>query len=108
MTAVAAARSPRMNARTWDRVLIYGSAILLALWVLVPFYLIFLSAFSRPNDVFTYQKPLLPTDLSTETMQTFLNSTGVFAPVIKRIALSVIMLVLTPALAPPDARAPAP
>ena len=38
-----------MNARTLDRTLIYGSAVLLALWVIVPFYLIFLSAFSRPN-----------------------------------------------------------
>jgi len=102
MTAVAAApRSPRMNARTWDRVLIYGSAILLALWVLVPFYLIFLSAFSRPNDVFTYPKPLLPTDLSTETMQTFLNSTGVFASVINSIAVAVLTIVISLAFGAP-------
>ena len=71
-----------MTARTLDRTLIYGSAVLLALWVIVPFYLIFLSAFSRPNDVFVYPKPLLPTDLSTETMQTFLQSTGVTANVL--------------------------
>jgi len=101
MSAVAAARSPRMNARTWDRVLIYGSAILLALWVLVPFYLIFLSAFSRPNDVFTYPKPLLPTDLSTETMQTFLNSTGVFASVINSIAVAVLTIVISLAFGAP-------
>src|SRR5207249_11061700 len=95
MTAVAAARSPRMNARTWDRVLIYGSAILLALRVLVPFYLMFLSAFSRPNDVFTYPKPLLPTDLSTETMQTFLNSPPVFASAILSIDVVVLTFVLS-------------
>src|SRR5438046_8514877 len=101
MSAVAAARSPRMNARTWDRVLIYGSAILLALWVLVPLYLSFLSAFSRPNDVFVYPKPLLPTDLSTETMQTFLQSTGVMASVFNSIGVALITIVLSLVLGAP-------
>jgi len=90
-----------MNARTWDRTLIYGSAILLALWVVVPFYLIFLSAFSRPNDVFVYPKPLLPTNFSTETMEFFLQSTGVFASVLNSIAVAAITIVLSLALGAP-------
>jgi len=90
-----------MNARTLDRTLIYGSAILLALWVIVPFYLIFLSAFSRPNDVFVYPKPLLPTSFSTETMEFFLQSTGVFASVLNSIAVAVITIVLSLALGAP-------
>ena len=90
-----------MNARTWDRTLIYGSAILLALWVIVPFYLIFLSAFSRPNDVFVYPKPLIPSNLSTETMEFFLQSTGVFASVINSIAVAAITIVLSLALGAP-------
>jgi len=90
-----------MNARTWDRTLIYGSAILLALWVIVPFYLIFLSAFSRPNDVFVYPKPLIPTSFSTETMEFFLQSTGVFASVLNSIAVALITIVLSLALGAP-------
>ena len=90
-----------MSARTLDRALIYGSATLLALWVLVPFYLIFLSAFSRPDDVFVYPKPLLPTDLSTETMQVFLQSTGVVAAVLNSIAVAMITIVLSLALGAP-------
>ena len=90
-----------MNARTWDRTLIYGSAILLALWVVVPFYLIFLSAFSRPDDVFVYPKPLLPTNFSTATMEFFLQSTGVFASVINSIAVAVVTIVLSLALGAP-------
>jgi multiple sugar transport system permease protein len=90
-----------MNARTWDRTLIYGSAILLALWVIVPFYLIFLSAFSRPNDVFVYPKPLIPTNFSTETMEFFLQSTGVFASVLNSIAVAMITIVLSLALGAP-------
>ena len=104
MTAVTpAARAPgrRFTARTWDSILIYASAIFLALWVLVPFYLIFLSAFSRPNDVFTYPKPLLPTDLSTETMQTFLTSTGVTASVINSVVVAAITIVLSLVLGAP-------
>ena len=90
-----------MNARTVDRTLIYGSAILLALWVIVPFYLIFLSAFSRPNDVFVYPKPLIPTSFSTETMEFFLQSTGVFASVLNSIAVAAITIVLSLALGAP-------
>jgi multiple sugar transport system permease protein len=90
-----------VSARTWDRTLIYGSAILLALWVVVPFYLIFLSAFSRPDDVFVYPKPLLPTSFSTATMEFFLQSTGVFASVINSIAVAVITIVLSLALGAP-------
>jgi multiple sugar transport system permease protein len=90
-----------MNARTRDQTLIYGSAILLALWVVVPFYLIFLSAFSRPDDVFVYPKPLLPTSFSTETMEFFLQSTGVFPSVLNSIAVAVITIVLSLALGAP-------
>jgi len=90
-----------VNARTLDRTLVYGSAILLALWVVVPFYLIFLSAFSRPDDVFVYPKPLLPTNFSTATMEFFLQSTGVFASVLNRIAVAVITIVLSLALGAP-------
>jgi multiple sugar transport system permease protein len=90
-----------MTARRWDNTLIYGSAILLALWVIVPFYLIFLSAFSRPNDVFSYPKPLLPTAFSTETMQTFLSSTGVTAAVVNSVVVAVITIVLSLVLGAP-------
>jgi multiple sugar transport system permease protein len=90
-----------MNARTRDQTLVYGSAILLALWVVVPFYLIFLSAFSRPDDVFVYPKPLLPTSFSTDTMEFFLQSTGVFPSVLNSIAVAVITIVLSLALGAP-------
>jgi multiple sugar transport system permease protein len=90
-----------MNARTRDQTLIYGSAILLALWVVVPFYLIFLSAFSRPDDVFVYPKPLIPANFSTATMEFFLQSTGVFASVLNSIAVALITIVLSLALGAP-------
>jgi multiple sugar transport system permease protein len=90
-----------MTARTWDRTLVYGSAVLLALWVIVPFYLIFLSAFSRPADVFVYPKPLLPTAFSTETMAVFLGSTGVFPAVINSIVVALVTIALSLGLGAP-------
>jgi multiple sugar transport system permease protein len=90
-----------MTARTWDRMLIYGSAILLAAWVIVPFYLITLSAFSRPDDVFVYPKPLVPTSFSTETMAYFLGSTGVFPSVINSIIVALITIGISLALGAP-------
>ena len=90
-----------MNARVWDRTLVYGSAVVLALWVIVPFYLIFLSAFSRPDDVFIYPKPLLPTAFSTETMQVFLGSTGVMPSVINSVIVALVTIVLALILGAP-------
>jgi multiple sugar transport system permease protein len=90
-----------MNARVLDRALIYGSAVLLALWVIVPFYLIFLSAFSRPDDVFVYPKPLVPTGFSTETMEIFLRSTGVLASVINSVLVALITIALSLAFGAP-------
>jgi multiple sugar transport system permease protein len=90
-----------VSARTRDRILIYGSAILLAAWVLVPFYLITLSAFSRPDDVFVYPKPLLPSAFSTETMEYFLGSTGVFPSVINSIVVALLTILASLALGAP-------
>ena len=77
-----------------DRVLIYGSAILLALWVLVPLYLIAIAAFSPQNAIYEYPKRLLPVDLSAETMQFFLNSRGVLPSVVNSLIVAAITIVL--------------
>jgi multiple sugar transport system permease protein len=59
------------------RAALYGAAILLSLWVLVPIYFITLAAFSTEDAVYRYPKSLLPRDLSGETMRFFLNADGV-------------------------------
>ncbi|TMG58025.1 MAG: carbohydrate ABC transporter permease, partial [Chloroflexi bacterium] len=60
-----------MNARVLDRSVLYAGAIFLAIWVLVPFYLIAISAFTPQAKIFDYPKPLVPSSLSTDTMQFF-------------------------------------
>src|SRR5437867_959685 len=65
-----------MNARVLDRTLIYGSAIFLAIWVLIPFYLIAISAFTPPAKIFDYPKSFVPTGFSTDTMRFIILVTG--------------------------------
>jgi len=79
MTAAAPALRRRSASRRVivDRVLLYGAAVLLALWTLVPIYLIALAAFSERAAIYEFPKPLLPTRFSTDTMSFFVNSTGV-------------------------------
>jgi len=59
------------------RALLYASAVILSLWVLIPIYFITLAAFSTQDAVYHYPKNLVPRDLSTETMSFFLHSDGV-------------------------------
>lgn len=84
------------------RVGLYGVAIVLSLFVLVPIYLMTLAAFSREEDVYAYPKTLLPTDLSIETMDFFVNFGGVLESlqrsfVVAAITLAMSLVVGTPA-----------
>ena len=82
MTAAAPpVRRARSRGFVVDKVFLYGAALLLALWTLVPIYLIALAAFSERGAISEYPKPLLPTRFSTDTMSFFVNSTGVLKSV---------------------------
>lgn len=74
------------------KVLLYGSAILLALWTLVPLYLVALAAFSAKQATFQWPKPLLPTDFSTETMLFFVNTTGVLDSVRNSVVVALLTI----------------
>ena len=85
----------------FDRVLLYGSAILLALWTLAPLYLVALAAFSTKQATFQWPKPLLPTDFSTETMEFFVNSKGVLGSVGNSIIVALLTIVASLLLGAP-------
>src|SRR5690606_9208290 len=68
---------PGRRAAILGRIALYGLAIFFALWVLLPIYFITIAAFSTPDDVFTYPKNLLPTGLSTETLEFFFGASGI-------------------------------
>jgi len=103
MTATAApAKRASLTRRTViDRVLLYGAAIFLAAWTLVPIYLIALAAFSKSASVYEFPKSFLPTQFSTETMSFFVNSTGVLPSVKNSIIVALGTIVLSLAIGAP-------
>jgi multiple sugar transport system permease protein len=90
-----------MNARVLDRTMLYTVAIFLAAWVLVPFYLIAISAFTPQAKIFDYPKPFVPTSLSTETMQFFLDARGVLPSVINSLVVATFTIIFGLALGTP-------
>jgi multiple sugar transport system permease protein len=78
-----------------QRGLLYGAALLLSLWVLLPIYFITLAAFSTPEAVYDYPKQLLPRDVSTETLRFFLNSEGVLGSLWRSIEVAALTLALS-------------
>jgi multiple sugar transport system permease protein len=103
MTAASApAKRASLTRRTViDRVLLYGVAILLAAWTLVPIYLIAVAAFSKSLSVYDFPKSLLPTQFSTDTMSFFVNSTGVLPSVKNSIIVALGTIVLSLAIGAP-------
>jgi ABC-type spermidine/putrescine transport system permease subunit II len=90
-TAAPAARARRRPRR---RIGLYVAATLLALWVVVPMYLITLLAFRPPAGVYRFPQSLLPTNLSLETMRFFLGYAGLLDALLRSLAVAAITLVL--------------
>ena len=90
-----------MNARVLDRSVLYAGAIFLAIWVLVPFYLVAISAFTPQAKIFDYPKPLVPSSLSTDTMQFFVEARGVIPSVLNSLVVALFTIVFGLALGAP-------
>lgn len=73
----------------------YAFAIVLALWVIVPIYFITLAAFSTEAAVYEYPKQLLPRDMSTDTMQFFLDSEGIIPSLQRSVIVALLTLVIS-------------
>lgn len=94
-----------MNARTLDRTLIYGSAVVLAIWALIPFYLIAMSALTAQGNVSDYPKPFFPTAVSVGTMQLFLESSGIVPALLNSLVVALATVAIGLALGAPAAYA---
>jgi multiple sugar transport system permease protein len=94
-----------MNARVLDRTLIYGSAVVLAIWALIPFYLITASALTPQPNISDYPKPLFPTSVSVATMQLFLESSGIVPAMLNSLIVALLTVALGLALGAPAAYA---
>lgn len=84
-----------------SRALVYLLAILMALWVLLPIYLIGVAAFSEQLAIYKYPRPFFPSPFSTETMLFFLKSSGVAASVRSSVVVALITLSLSTLIGAP-------
>ena len=89
---VVAATSRRGRPARWP---LYAAAIGLTLFMLLPIYLIAAAAFSTPATLRAFPKPLMPSPLSAETLQFFLNSRGVTQSIWNSVFVGAITLVLS-------------
>jgi multiple sugar transport system permease protein len=90
-----------MNARVLDRAIVYSGAVILAVWVLVPFYLIAASAFTPQPKLLDYPKPLVPTSVSIATMQLFVESAGIIPSLVNSVVVALLAVVFGLALGGP-------
>lgn len=85
-----------------NRALAYLVAILMALWILVPIFLLGSMAFTTPATVRAYPKGVLPfIPFSFDTMSFFLNSAGIIPGVINSVVVAIITLLLSTLIAAP-------
>ena len=87
--------------RVIGRLLTYALAILLALWILIPIYLIGVSAFGERLSAYTYPRPFWPAPFTLETMVFFLKSGGVIKSVQSSVIVALITLVLSTLIGAP-------
>src|SRR6266550_6522940 len=94
-----------MTARALDRGVIYGSAVVLVVWVLIPLYLVTISAFAPQANVSDYPKALFPSSLSAGTIELFLQSGGVVPAMLNSLAVASLTVVVGLVLGAPAAYA---
>ncbi|MEO8510304.1 MAG: carbohydrate ABC transporter permease [Chloroflexota bacterium] len=81
--------------RIVGRGLIYLGATLLALFILLPIYLITVSAFTPRENAFDFPHSLIPTAVSTDTILFFINASGVIDSFWRSVIVALITLALS-------------
>jgi multiple sugar transport system permease protein len=94
-------RRGRSARRSLNQLLWYASAVVLALYIVAPIYLIFNSAVTSAEERFTYPKAIIPTDASLENIQFFLGASGVIDAFWRSVAVGLITMSLALAIGIP-------
>ncbi len=87
--------------QSFRRASIYVLAIIIAIWILLPIWLVASMAFSTPADVRSFPKDIIPEPLSTETINFFLNTTGIAQATANSITVALMTLSLSTVIAVP-------
>lgn len=89
--------------RRWRlrRALLQAACVAITLFMGFPVYLITLAAFSSRETLNEFPKSLLPTGFSTETLNSFLSSTGIMAAFLNSVTVGLVTLALAIAVGAP-------
>jgi multiple sugar transport system permease protein len=83
------------------RALAYLAAVSISVFILAPIYLITISAFSSFDAVYEYPKNLLPTGVTMESMNIFLDSDGVTDSLWRSVWVAIITIIACLAIGTP-------
>lgn len=87
--------------KTRHRVLVQAACLAITLFMVAPMYLITLAAFSSRAALNEFPKSFLPTDVSAETMNAFLTSTGVVPALLNSLVVGLFTVLLALLLGTP-------
>jgi multiple sugar transport system permease protein len=96
-----APRKKRTGRKIVNAILWYGSAVILALFILLPIYLIFVSATTPEANTYDYPKSIIPAGITTENVERFLNASGVIDAFWRSVVAGVITVVLALSIGAP-------
>jgi multiple sugar transport system permease protein len=96
-----AARQRARRRHNLRRFGIYVVAILLAIWILLPIWLIGTMAFSTPANIRAFPKPAVPNPPTTETISFFLSAEGILQATLNSVIVAVLTLVISTLIAVP-------
>jgi multiple sugar transport system permease protein len=91
-------RTPRkvLNTFLW-----YAAAVVLAAFIIVPIYLIFVSATTPDANVYDYPKSVVPVGIDTDNIQAFIGASGVVDAFWRSVVAGVITVVLALSIGAP-------
>jgi multiple sugar transport system permease protein len=84
---------PVSPGRQVARMALYLLAALLAVWTLLPIYLIAVASFSTRQAIYNWPKDFFPQPISLETLSFFLNSYGVLPSAVNSVLVGLMTLV---------------
>ena len=79
--------------RQVSRMALYVLAVLLAVWTLLPIYLIAVASLSTRQAIYNWPKDFFPQPISLETLSFFLNSYGVLPSALNSVLVGLMTLV---------------
>lgn len=83
------------------RASVYALAVIIAIWILLPIWLIANMAFSTPADVRAFPKSFVPDPISLESLSFFISTEGILRATGNSILVAVLTLVISTVIAVP-------